>query len=811
MMATGSGHTRRAALLAGCALMALALGTQGTSAQGAAQGAAPVAAAPSVTYAIPPGPVARALAAFGATSGIQIVYDSAIARGLASPGVSGTRSPEQALAALLAGTGLHWRFTSPRSVTIDAPAPSTASVVVGEDMIELDAITISGEKLTRDLANVYSSVGVVTGEQFFDYAIEDLNGALNKLANTRVSSANRGNSGIVIRGLSSDGLTQPTSSSPAIAVIVDGASQNGEGIRRGNRGTWDVADVEVFRGPQSTLQGRNAMGGAVIVNTNDPTWTYEAALEGDLATSADSGSFANGAFMLSGPMVEDQVAFRIAGQYFQDDAGITYSDPLNNTLDNGYFGQMRAKFLFTPSALDGFEALITISHTEDKPGSATATGPNYFARRFDGDNSAVELRDTDVTNVVANISQRLGEGVTFRSITAYIDTDAAINSPAGASTFVRDELRSGGDITEDLRIELEDGVRAISGVVGFNFGRFGLDRDSSITVNYPGLGLINTLYQDLASTNVLTSYALYADLRYAFADRWSLMFGGRLGYEEVDVTNQGEVLNLATFGYDQINQNASTNYLVALPKLGIAYEIDAKQNIAFTMSEGFRAGFAAIDTYGNPYDVEPETLWAYEIAYRSKWFDDRLEVNANAFYYEYDDLQIAVEDPNPLNRQSITRNAGKAHAYGGELELRARVTQEFTAFASLGLLKTELDSAVMATGDYSGNEFPEAPAVTFNIGGVYRHASGVFVSADLAYTDSYYSVGDIANTAAEQVSAFTIVNAAIGYEAETWSLTLYAKNIFDEQYLTGIYADSTGSEATLGDGRTIGVRARATF
>ena len=289
------------------------------------------------------------------------------------------------------------------------------------------------------------------------------------------------------------------------------------------------------------------------------------------------------------------------------------------------------------------------------------------------------------------------------------------------------------------------------------------------------------------------------------------MFGGRLGYEEVDVTNQGEVLNLATFGYDQINQNASTNYLLALPKLGIAYEIDAKQNIAFTMSEGFRAGFAAIDTYGNPYDVQPETLWAYEIAYRSKWFDDRLEFNANAFYYEYDDLQIAVEDPNPLNRQSITRNAGKAHAYGGELELRARVTQEFTAFASLGLLKTELDSAVMATGDYTGNEFPEAPAVTFNIGGVYRHASGVFVSADLAYTDSYYSVGDIANTAAEQVSAFTIVNAAIGYEAETWSLTLYAKNIFDEQYLTGIYADNTGSEATLGDGRTIGVRARATF
>ena len=808
MTGTTIARPRRAALLAGSALVALAFG----AVEGAAAQSATPTTAQSAVYAIPPGPVSGALAAFGAASGVQIVYDTAIARGLSSPGVSGARTPEQALGALLVGTGLNWRFTSPRSVTIEAPAAATATAVeASQNMIELDAITVSGEKLTRDLANVYSSVGVVTGEQFFDYAIEDLRGALNQLANTRLNSANRGNSGIVIRGLSSDGVSQPTSSSPTIALIVDGASQNGEGLRRGNRGTWDVAEVEVFRGPQSTLQGRNAMGGAVIVNTNDPTWTYEAAMEGDLATSSDSGSFANGAFMLSGPMIEDQLAFRVTGQYFQDDADIIYSDPLNNTLDDGHFGQARAKFLFKPSSLDGFEALLTISHTEDKPGTATATGPNFFARRFDGDNSAVEIRETEVTNVVANISQRLGEGLTFRSITAYIDTNAAIDSPAGASTFVRDELRSGGDVTEDLRLELEDGVRAISGVLGFNFGRFSLDRDSNITVNYPSLGLIDTLYQDIVGTNVLTSYAVYADLRYALADRWSLLFGGRLGYEEVDVTNRGEVLNLATFGYDQLNQSASTDYLLALPKLGIAYEIDEKQTIAFTMSEGFRAGFAAIDTFGNPYEVEPETLWAYEASYRSKWFDDRLEFNANVFYYEYDDLQIAVEDPNPLNRQSITRNAGKAHAYGGELELRARVTQEFTTFASVGLLKTELDSAVMDTGDYSGNEFPEAPAVTVNIGGVYRHASGFFASADLVYTDSYYSVGDIANSPDEKVPAFTIVNAALGYEAETWSVTLYAKNIFDEQYLTGIYADNVGSEATLGDGRTIGVRARATF
>ncbi|TCK19614.1 outer membrane receptor protein involved in Fe transport [Ancylobacter aquaticus] len=801
-------------LLAGCALIALA--SVAAPSPGTAQTQA--AAAQISVYAIPAGPVSGALAAFGAANGLQIVYDSSIAQGLRSPGVRGARTSEQALAELLAGTGLNWRFTSPRSVTIEASVPSTASVVVGEDMIELDAITISGEKLTRDLANVYSSVGVVTGEQFFDYAIEDLNGALNKLANTRVSGSNRGSSGIVIRGLSSQGLTSPTNSSPTIALIVDGASQNGEGIQRGNRGTWDVANVEVFRGPQSTLQGRNAMGGAVVVNTNDPTWHWEGAAEFDYLDSSDSGYQGSGAFMLSGPLAENQLAFRVAGQYLEGDRGIAFADPLNGPLDNDEFSSLRAKVLITPEQLDGFEALITVSYNSDKPGFPVASGPNFFDRRFNSDVSAAELRYTDVTTVIADVSQQLSEGVKLRSVTAYIETDADISSLPGSTLYLRDELRAGEDFTEDLRLELEEGVRPLSGVIGFNYGRFSNKPDSEISVAAPEYGIFDPiLYQELDSRNLITSYAAYADLRYALDERWTVLFGGRLGYETVENQADGRTLNLFETimtgipAYESSSYDADVGYLVALPKIGIAYAIDPKQTVAFTVSEGFRAGFTAVDGSGNVYEVDPEKLWAYEVAYRSKWLDDRLEVNANGFYYKYSDLQTDVDDPILGYPQTITANVGKAHAYGGEIELRALVTQEFTAFASVGLLKTEFDSAVPAVGIEVGGEFPEAPSVTFNIGGIYRHASGVFVSADLAYTDSYYSTADVANTADEQVSAFTIVNAAIGYEAKNWSMTLFAKNIFDEAYLTGISVSGSSSSATVGDGRMIGVRARATF
>lgn len=794
------GRNRRAGLLAGCALLALAYGATPDR-----------ASAQTADYSIPSGPVSTALASFGRTSGVQIVYDSGITRGLRSPGVSGARTPDEALAEILAGTGLVWYFTSPGSVTIEAPVADVGAFAAGEDMITLDTITVTGEKLARDLADVYSSVGVVTGEQFFDFVIEDVRGALNKVANTRVSSANQGNSGIVIRGLSSDGLTQPVNSSPAIAMIVDGASQNGEGIRRGNRGTWDVASVEVLRGPQSTLQGRNAMGGAVVINTNDPTWHWEAALEGDFATSSDSGSFGSGAFMLSGPVADNQFAFRVTGEVQGGSHGIDFLDPLNHELDEDELVQFRGKWLMTPDQLEGFEALVTVSHGRDRPGAAAASGPDYFARWFNASVSAVEIRETSVTNVVANLSQQLGEGMTLRSVSAYIHTDADINSPPGATAFIRDEIRSGQDFTEDLRLELEEGVRPLSGVIGLNFGSFTNRPNSQIVLNIPPLGLFNIPYQSIRGRNNLTSVAAYADLRYALSDHWSVLFGGRLGYEQVDNELSGVVLNLTTFAYDSVDQDASTDYTVALPKLGVAYDIDENQTVAFTVSEGFRAGFATIDFSGRPYEVDPERLWAYEAAYRSRWLDDRLEFNVNGFYYDYDNLQIEVADPNPLSPQTITANIGKAHAYGAEFEARARLTPELTAFASLGLLKTEFDNAMTAMGNFTGNRFPEAPSATVNVGGVYRHANGFFASADVSYTGSYYSVGDIANTPVEKVSGFTIVNAAVGYEAETWSLTAYVKNLFDEEYLTGISVNPLESEATVGDGRMIGVRARATF
>ncbi|BCJ90574.1 TonB-dependent receptor [Terrihabitans soli] len=794
-------------------LAALMLGT--TAFVTVAAPVKPAIAQSAQSYSIPAGGLAAALNRFADTAQIQLVYDASITRGLRSPGLNGSFTPQQAIGQLLSGTGLGWQFANANTVTITAPAGAAASaepVPLPEGTVQLEEITVSGEKLERDLNKVFTSVGVVTNEQASDLVIPDMNGGLNQLANVRVSEARSGNSGIVVRGVSSDGLTQPTNSAPAVAMIVDGASQNGEGLRRGNRSTWDVETLEVLRGPQSALQGRNAMGGAVVLETYDPSWTWTGAVRGDLsgATEYDDGYARNGAFMLSGPLVEDQVAFRITGEKIQGEKGIEYADPLNEAIDDDDFWQVRGKLLITPEALQGFRALLSVSHTEDKPGQASVTGPDFFAREYDNAASNVEIRETHVTNYVADLSQDFGNGITLRSVTAFIETDATINAPDG-STFIRDELRGGEDITQDVRLEFEEGARPLSGVVGVQYGNFDNTTDSTIIVDFGG----PLLFQDIQTFNKTEAIAGYADLRYEFVEDWSVLFGGRIGHETVRNERAGIVLNTNTFNYDSIDSESETDYLVALPKIGLAYNITEDQTVAFTYSEGFRAGFTSVDGAGDVYSVEPEYLTSYELAYRARGFDDRVEFRTNAFYYEFTDLQIDIDDPVLGDPFTVTRNIGEAYAYGAEFEVRYRVNDPLTVFAGLGLLKTKIDEADVGGVDYSGNEFPEAPFATVNLGAVYKHDSGFFASADIAYTTSYFSTGDLANNDNEEVPEFGIVNAAVGYDFNAYmSMTLYAKNIFDEEYVTGISindSDPTDMNATIGDGRYIGIRAEGRF
>ena len=681
----------------------------------------------------------------------------------------------------------------------------------------LEQQVVEGEKVLRTVGDTTTSVGIVTGEDIAERQIRDLDGAIAQTANVVTSSDP--NAGFAIRGLNSEGQTglQHISAVPLIGGVVDGVTQNPDAVRRGARGLWDIDQVEVLRGPQSTLQGRNSLGGAVVVKTNDPTYKQEVIVEG----TAGTNELMSGGFVVNSPIVAGQSAFRISGYSTERVRDITYADPENAEMGEDKYSTVRAKLLLEPDDLPGFSALFTVSRTSDKPGSGIVLGPDFNARTLAGTADFTDFREGTSMNYASDLSYEFMPGLTLRSVTAYAETETLIKTAAGAAFSRFGDNTDGRDLTQDLRLEIANEGNGLSGVLGLFYGRFTRDNygDHTVVLDYffPGNGLPTFPIPYYLGTidSQTTSMAAYADLRYRW-DSLSFIAGGRLLRDAVETSENATALNLSTFGYDPLTGTTKATFNEFLPKVGVTYDVTANQTVGLTYNKGYRTGFEQIirtPLVNYQSTVAPEYVDTYELSYRSNWLNRTLELNANAFYNDYQDQQVVVLN----NVYSVTEifNAGSSHSYGAEFEARWRPIEPLQIFASVGLLKTKYDEIEVSGADYSGNEYPEAPAYTLAAGAMYRWQSGLFAGADVRHTDGYFSYGAISNVATRAVDPYTIVDARVGYEWDHYTLTLFAKNLFDEQYFTSIDRADGGilapSYAFVGDSRTVGVTLRGKF
>lgn len=701
----------------------------------------------------------------------------------------------------------------------------------------LEQQVVEGEKITRTIRDTTTSVGVVTGKDIEERQIRDLDEAVEQTAN--VITSEDPNTGFVIRGLNSEGQTgmQHISAVPLIGVVVDGVTQNPDTVRRGARGLWDVEQVEVLRGPQSTLQGRNALGGTVVVKTNDPTYKLGGVLEGTIGTNDLYGA----GFVLNAPIVAGQSAFRISGYKTEQDRGISYSDPDNEQLGIDAYDTLRGKLLIEPDSLPGFSALFTVSRTNDEPGSAQVSGPN-FGRRLDATSDFTDFREGSANNYAADISYEFMPGLTVRSVTAFADTHNTIKTAPGAAFSRYGDNTDATDFTQDLRLEIDNSGNGVSGVVGLSYGHLKRDNFGHSTANldyfYAGNGFPNypVLFGYGTYGSETTNLAAYADLRYRW-DRWSFNAGGRLLRDTIKTSE--DTNNLSTTDehliefimtgipvYDPYAASTKQTFEEFLPKVGVTYDLTPNQTVGATYNKGYRSGYEqVIRTLKTTIitTVDPEFVDTYELSYRSNWLGKTLDINANVFYNDYTDQQVAVLTD--TYAVAAILNAASSYSYGAELEARWRPIPALQIFGSIGLLKTKFDDIVLGPDpdlstpvnekDHSGNKYPEAPAFTIAAGAMYRSPTGWFAGADVRHVDGYYSSGNIANLDTGYVDAYTVVDAQVGWEWENYTLTLFAKNLFDEHYLTSVNEVDGGrispSYGFIGEERQIGLTLRAEY
>ncbi|MEM6784195.1 MAG: TonB-dependent receptor [Bacteroidota bacterium] len=356
------------------------------------------------------------------------------------------------------------------TITIEAGETAYVELALGENADQLAEVIVRNERFVRNLQQTQSSVGVVTAAELEAIPVRDWEDAVRLVGN--VSTAGSGT--FNIRGISNVGFG---GGSPTATLYVDNVPQGLFTTSRTARGSWDLESIEVFRGPQSTLSGRNALAGAIYLRSAAPSFDWGAAAR----VRGGTEDALEGALMITGPILADQLAFRVSAETGTQDGDIEYTNVPE--VDDDFFRtstiaqrNVRSRLLFTPTALPGLSVLATHTLSYDRPVSFQGVS-DLDARTNDGD--VASFTETTLNNVSLEASYDLTPALALTSVTGAVVSDYRIDgltyqNPDGNPGIQQRSQTDEFNFTQELRLNYETGrTRA---VLGGYYGWFEYDR-----------------------------------------------------------------------------------------------------------------------------------------------------------------------------------------------------------------------------------------------------------------------------------------------------------------------------------------------
>lgn len=668
--------------------------------------------------------------------------------------------------------------------------PSVAQEPVEDETTLLPAIVVTGEKTARSLKDTASSVSVKTGREIDTEktgnasVTEVISDVPNVVYPDSVSSP-------IIRGLDSQGPNTGATAFfagtvPRATINLDGHYLSYNEFFFGTTSVWDLDSIEVFRGPQTTSQGANAIAGAIIVNTKDPTFTPEASY------LAEIGSYntRRAALALSGPIIEDELAARLAIDYSGRD---TFIDYINSGFQHGDTDQDlksftgRMKLLWEPSAVPGLTAKLTYSYgASNRPSQEAASEPFEDLEHV---TTTMPSWEQYTHTGILDVDYDFGTGIIVTNQTQFSDSD--ITRTTG--------LVNNGDadidqqnISNETRVKFGDETDTLSGLVGLYYAHTQTDE---------------ILYLSGTSTfdDTKDNLGLFSELTYRLDDQWTVT--GGLRYQQDRVQRQG----VSVYTPDAVDFD--TTFSSLLPKVSLAYAATPDWTVGAMISRGYNPGGVSLNlSSGNWMEFKEETVWNYELYTRANLLDDRLMVTSNIFYMDLKNAQynIPVEISTGVT-QSYTINAEKAHAYGLEIGADYQLLDNLTVKGSAGILRTEIDE-ISSNVAMEGNEFAKSPGYMISLGATWNVTEKFSVTGQVRHIDGYYS--DTANTSAYAVDPYTVADVRTSYQVnDKMEVYGYVKNIFDERSATYMQQNRGigGTEASMTAPRMFGAGIKGSF
>jgi iron complex outermembrane receptor protein len=622
-------------------------------------------------------------------------------------------------------------------------------------------------------------------------------------------SAQVGAQNFTIRGMGVSGTTPSDES--AVGIFQDGVFW---GVNYGAMlDTFDVESVQILRGPQGTLFGRNVTGGAVVVRTARPTGDFGYELEGvvgDYGRRDISGS-------VQGPLIQDKLAAKLAVLDRRLDGYYT------NKFDGKDFGESHTTVIRPTFKLDiteNLDATLILEQYKQRGDSIAATAVSWAGGKRNMINKAYDLNidspgdsKIDEKSAVLEVNWNILQGV-VTSISGYREVDVDNNTDFdGRPTNLFNQIidYSQDQFSEELRYaskfsefwDFTAGLYYFTQNFDFKEGR---DLSNHATITATGAHLDQS------------SYAVFGESDIHLTDQLTLTVGGRytsetkegqsVAFQSVATRCPGvSVYNLSSCDFD-LGRKDDETWKDFSPKVGITFKPSPDHLIYGSVTRGFRSG--GFSMRGNallsPFDAEKVT--AYEGGYKGALFDQRLRLNASIYRNDYSDLQRTVLGPDPVfGVVQSTFNAADATIKGLEIDVALQATDNLVLTAGYGYTDASYGSKKPGVTFNTDNDFARVPQESYSGAATYDLALGdignLQFRVSATYTGDQYF--DDANLFHE--GSYTLVDSSVTYSDvdKHWNVSLFGKNLGDKEY--AYWGSSAGGgNAFLGAPRTYGLR-----
>ncbi|WP_129776497.1 TonB-dependent receptor [Peristeroidobacter soli] len=649
--------------------------------------------------------------------------------------------------------------------------PSLVAAQSTNDDVMLEEVTVTAQRRAERLQDVPVAVTAFTAAEIEARGVGSTRDILPMTPNvTYDESFTVGNSFVSVRG-----VAQINNADSPVAIVVDGVPQNSQKQLRME--LFDVERIEVLKGPQGALYGRNAIGGAINIVTREPTNDFD----GWAQLGAGSGNLRSASGAVSGPIVEDKLLFRLSGAY-KDSDGTIENVFLHEKVDFYESKDVRARFMIL--ATDALTIDVRGSYSNIDGGAVmdASMDPALTGnanRKVLPRSNILGNSEREISDATVKIDWRTDVG-TLTAITGYTDLtetyygDLDFCNPVDCPNGIfglgpQADQRQLLDVTllsQEVRLASPDDRRLRWIVGGFYLStQRDLDTIAHLLIpNLPGIPLISN-----AEENDNDAYSAFAQVDYDITDRTTLGVSLRYDRDEREQTNAS----------DPTRPTRSKSFSDVQPRVVVDHKLTKDQLVYATYGTGFRSGgFNGVG--GRPFDAE--TLQNYEVGYKSTWWDSRLRLNASVFRSRSEDYQFFYLDFNQGGAQVID-NLDKVEFTGAELEWQVQATRYWTLLGAVGLLDTDIKAIdpSLTVPVERGNRTPKTQKSTFSLGSQLEIPLGSLtgtIRVDYGRWGKKYWHPDNVDIR----DPVNMLDLRVSIGNERWTATAWGRNVLDEFY-----------------------------